>query len=467
MKELMDFRITDGELRHLGRTQVVEIFDKILSSRKRGSNITVRLDSLWTANIRWAGNRVVSSGDVQTHTVTIETELNGARGLATTNRLDDISLSQAVYSSYEKGKFGSEAVLPWYLPSKQKYLQPVIWSDDTYSLDSRARAQVAREMIEIALASENGSPVGGKRLSAGYLEVKGGAASVMNSTGLNAFADFTRVECSVTTRTRGEAGIGSGWAGVLNYDWKNIDCSNLAQISRYKCLSSVNPVAVEPGRYTAILEPQAVYDIISNAVEMMDRYGAESMRNAYALKPDQSRIGLRVFDPSITIKSSPLIKGAEYVPFDNDGYPQREVTWVENGYLRHLGYPRHYGVRNIHDPLPLNPPRSFLIEGGSTSVKQMIEDTRRGLLVTRFSGIRVLDQKTFMSAGYTRDGIWLVENGEIKYPVKNFRVLDSPMFVFNSVSALSPAVPVYGKYPAVVPAALVENLNFASLVDSI
>jgi predicted Zn-dependent protease len=117
------------------------------------------------------------------------------------------------------------------------------------------------------------------------------------------------------------------------------------------------------------------------------------------------------------------------------------------------------------------------MSGGETSMDEMIRSTRRGLVVTRFSNLRLLDQTgaSMLSTGLTRDGLWLVENGKINKAVKNFRFTESPLFMLNSIEQLGVPVPVFrptrhegGKLtPAIVPPLKVRDFSFTSTIDAI
>jgi len=111
---------------------------------------------------------------------------------------------------------------------------------------------------------------------------------------------------------------------------------------------------------------------------------------------------------------------------------------------------------------------AFRMSGGTTSVDEMIATTKRGLIVTRFSDISVIDADSLLMTGFTRDGLWLIENGKVTKPVKNFRFTESPMFAFNNVEQLGvPVRAFHPSAPAVVPAVKVRDFSFTSLIEAI
>jgi len=142
------------------------------------------------------------------------------------------------------------------------------------------------------------------------------------------------------------------------------------------------------------------------------------------------------------------------------------VTWIDHGVLTALSYGRAYAVRELTDNVPIAPRLAYRMSGGPTSVEEMVATTKRGLLVTRFWGVRPLEQGLF--TGLTRDGLWLIENGKISKAVKNLRFTDSPWFLLNSLEQLGEAQPVFSPdAPAIVPPLKARDFSFTSLIDAI
>jgi predicted Zn-dependent protease len=245
----------------------------------------------------------------------------------------------------------------------------------------------------------------------------------------------------VTVRDMG--GTASGWAGLSHHDWTKIDVDALNERAIQKCVDSANPVAVEPGRYTAILEPEAVGQLMWFAIADTWRPPPEGGRPPYGKPPEgPSKIGQRMLDERISVISDPTDPDVAYTPFAWDGERYRKIVWFDKGILRTLWYNRgdeakKYGdTEGLIQPWPL----AFRMTGGDTSIEDMIKSTPRGILVTHFTELTETDGDTLSVTGNTRDGLWLIENGKITKPVENFRFNDSPLFTFNNVQQLG--VPV-------------------------
>jgi predicted Zn-dependent protease len=292
---------------------------------------------------------------------------------------------------------------------------------------------------------------------------------------------WTQAQCSITVRDA--EGPGSGWAGRSGSDWAQVDPDGLAARAVEKCLASRTPVTIEPGRYTVILEPQAVADLLdpmldspSIGARMMDEAGRPSpwrLVRVPALDTWRTKLGLKVIDERITISHDPADPELGILPEAG----MQPVTWFDHGVLTSLGYDRAYALRSLHQNAALRWPVGYRMSGGDITVEEMIRTTKRGLLVTRFSNVSLLDFPSLLATGVTRDGLWLIENGKISKAVKNLRFTESPLFVLNSVEQLGPPERVFrpvsdpynplGLTPAIVPPLEARDFSFTSTIDAI
>jgi predicted Zn-dependent protease len=190
-----------------------------------------------------------------------------------------------------------------------------------------------------------------------------------------------------------------------------------------------------------------------------------------ALQRWRSKLGLKVVDERITISHDPADPELGILP--EPGMPP--VTWIDHGVLTNLAYDREYALSYLNRNDPVRGLTGYRMSGGDTSVDDMIRTTKRGLLVTRFSNVGVLDRASLLSTGLTRDGLWLIENGQITKAVKNFRFTESPLFVLNSLEQLGPPERVFRRTsnpggmltPAIVPPLKARDFSFTSTIDAI
>jgi predicted Zn-dependent protease len=185
-------------------------------------------------------------------------------------------------------------------------------------------------------------------------------------------------------------------------------------------------------------------------------------------RPGFSKIGQQIIDRRLTLSADPMDPECGFVPFDWNGEPYLATNWIEHGVLKELYYPRSYGLRQMGKDYALPNSRAFRLSGGTTTIDEMIADTRRGILVTRFNNLQILDLSSMLLQGNTRDGLWLIEKGKITKAIKNFRVTESPLFVLNSLQALGVPQRVYRPAaPAVCPPIMAQDFSFTGLMDAV
>jgi predicted Zn-dependent protease len=468
--------------------------DSILQ-RVRGlakvDDLILSIASWWQGELRWGRNRVSLGSDRRDVQVSIK-RLN-AFGEVTTNQLDDASLEDAVRAAERMGDFSNLPMPAALYPPVRSPEAPKtagIWSDATGSLSTKSRSEIVRALVEPAEAKG--------MISAGYVALREGAMVRFPTAPKEQYRQlevpyvaWTHGQCSMTVRD--PTGSASGWAGLSSYDWTKIDAGALAERALQKCLASQHPVALEPGRYTVILEPQAVCDLMDvflqpspashplNRMEWTKPPGAEGGVGPFVLAPDEvlnlwrTKLGLKVVDERITISHDPTDPELGILPDSN--YDMGPVTWIDRGILTNLAYDRMYALGRLPGSRGVRFTTGYRMSGGETSIDEMIQSTKRGLLVTRFSDIRGLEPNSLLATGVTRDGLWLIENGKISKAVKNLRFTESPLFVLNSLEQLGTPVPTFrpvedpfspiGLTPAIVPPLKARDFSFTSLIDAI
>jgi predicted Zn-dependent protease len=306
-------------------------------------------------------------------------------------------------------------------------------------------------------------------IAAGFMDVRAGANAVATSNGLFAHHASTGVASTLTVRT--PDGQSSGWAGDEAADWTSIESERIASDAVRKCLDWQGKSAIEPGEYDVVLEPTAVGMLMRNMRGAFNARTADEGRSFFSGAGGGTKLGERVFDPSITIRSDPASPDSETSPFSGDGSVLRPEVWVENGVVRSLSYTRSWAAQQGVEPRPAPP--NLIMEGGDATVEDMIASIGRGVLITRFWYIRGLNPRTIAYTGLTRDGTFLIENGRITRPVTNFRFNQSMVSLLQNVEMLGRPVRVAASEnssvaaPTVVPAMKVRGFNLASVSDAI
>jgi predicted Zn-dependent protease len=208
-----------------------------------------------------------------------------------------------------------------------------------------------------------------------------------------------------------------------------------------KAVASRNPGAIDPGHYTAVLEPQAVGDLIPLLAGALDARSADEGRSAFSKPGGGTRIGERVADARVTLYSDPADDALLGQPFDFEGLPVGRTVWIEKGVLRNLAYSRFWAQKQGKAPTGGAAVGGLALTGGSRSTEELIAGCERGILVTHFFYVRSLDPRTVLYTGLTRDGTFLIENGTIARALKNFRWNESPLLMLNRLEDIGRSEP--------------------------
>jgi len=440
------------------RDQAQALIAKIVKMSK-AEEIAVSVNSGYQADVRFAANQMSTAGGVVNSQVAIQSTYGKKHAVATTNDLSDASLQRTVEQSETLAKLSPDD--PENMPGlgPQTYVPVTGYFDSTANLSPADRARAALTALEPARKA-------GDLKAAGFIVVNANSNALGNNKGLFAYNRGTTANYTLTVRT--DDGTGSGWAGAEHPDWTKLDFAGLSAHAINKARLSRNPVAIEPGRYTVILEPQAVGDLVQLMAFAMNARNADEGRSAFAQKGGGNKIGEKIVDSRVTILSDPQDPQILAQPFDGQGLPLQRQVWVENGVLKQLFYTRFWAQKQGKQPTGF--PSSLKMQGGTTSMDDMIKSTPRGILVTRLWYLRQVDPRTILYTGLTRDGTFLIENGKVSKAIKNFRFNDSPLFLLNNVEAISPAVRIGGTESGgavVMPAVKAKDFNFTSLSDAV
>jgi predicted Zn-dependent protease len=445
---------------HLSREQARSLTQRVLGM-STAESCRVSVQSGLQANTRFAGNDISTSGESTNASVTVRSTVGRRVGVSSTNILTDAGLRRAAEMSERLARLAPEDREHMPELGPQQYREVPAWFDGTASLDPVRRAEAAQAVIE---ASRRESCA-----SAGFLSIRAGSNAVANQNGLFAYHRGTNFAFTTTVRTAD--GTGSGWAGTAGNEWRRVNPSELAATAVRKALSSRNAVAIEPGRYTVVLEPTAVANLLQLMIFAMNARAADEGRSFFSRRGGGNRIGEQVVDPRVTIISDPWDPELLAAPFGGDGQPNQRLVWIENGVVRNLNYDRFWAQRqNVQ---PTGGAAGIKMLGGTGTIDDLIRSTERGILVTRFWYIRPLDPRTILYTGLTRDGTFLIENGRVTRAIKNMRYNESPLTMLNNMEAMGRSIRVSSSEsgdvgnPVVVPPIKTRDFNFQSISDAV
>jgi predicted Zn-dependent protease len=439
---------TDGDLRRLAE-RILRLSD--------ADETEVEIDAGADALTRFANNTIHQNVAERNLSVSVRTVFEGRTARATTNKTDEAALRRVVAASATLAR--SQPKHPDLLPmlGKQKYPRVVRYFPETAEATPKDRARAVARAIGVAAAAD--------QTAAGIFTTGASVMALANSSGLFAAHRQTRAEFSVTMMESDS----SGWAKANSPDIKRIDPAELAASASRKAAASRAPREVETGRWTVILEPAAVLDLVGFLFYDFAATAIRDQRSCF-----NKRVGKKVMGDNITVRDDVTHLLQTGAPFDGEGLPRQQVLLIEQGVLRNLVYSRASAKKMKTKPtghgLPLpneygEAPYNLVFEGGTTPVEEMISSTERGILLTRLWYIRDVDPYEKVLTGMTRDGTFLVEDGRIAGGVRNFRFNQNILEMLSNVELLGPAVRTAGEesFEMVVPAMKVRGFHFTEV----
>jgi predicted Zn-dependent protease len=417
----------------------------------------VHIDENIQALTRFANNTIHQHVAEQGLVVSIRTVVDGRTARVTTNRVDEDALRAAVESclSLAAHQPKDSRLLP--LPGKQNYRAVHRFHAATASLTAEERARAVKRACQ--LAERQG------QVAAGIFSSGQSQSVLVNSRGLSAAYRQTNSSFSITQ----QQGSAASWAKANAGDVREIDPLRLAKIAREKAVRAQNPVELAPGRFTVILEPAAVLDLVGFLFYDFAATAVADKRSCLS-----GRLGKAIFGKNVTIIDDAYHPQQLGAPFDGEGVARQRVVLVERGVVKNLVYSRRSakraGVKGTGHGFPLpneygEAPLNLVVGGGDTSVEEMIASTDRGLLVTRLWYIREVDPYEKIMTGMTRDGLFLIENGKITQGARNFRFNQSVLEMLRNVECLGPAGRATGEeaFEMVVPPMKIRDFHLSEV----
>ena len=461
----------------LTKEKAAGIFDRI-----RRLSSADEVEAIFTGSrfalTRFANSTIHQNVEEENAIVSVRTNFGGRSARATANQFDDESLRRAVAASENLAKVQVQDpdLLP--MPTAEeanlgqvsgKNICPNRFFEETAAITPGDRAEVVQRIV--AVAGEN------KLTTAGIYSISDSREGIFNSQGLAKWHKQTSAEISITML----ADDSSGWQKANSPDVRNLDPAKLADMAAQKAVQSAHPRELAPGKYTVILEPAAVLDIVG--FMFWDFSGVAILDQRSFLN---DRIGSKLFGGNINISDNvahPLQSGS---PFDGEGMQRQRVQLVENGVVKRVVYARATAQKMKSSEFagrvgPIEPtghgfplpnevgemPMNIVFDATEKpqDIEHMIASTERGVFVTRLWYIREVDPYEKIVTGMTRDGTFLVENGKIKSGIRNFRFNQSLISMLSNVEAMSAPVRASGEesFDMVVPAMKVNDFNFTEV----
>jgi PmbA protein len=459
----------------LSKEQAADTFDRICRFSSADEVEAIFTGSRF-ALTRFANNTIHQNVEEENSIVSIRTNFDGKTARATANQFDDESLRRALTASENLARVqvSDPDLLAMPTPDEansgegpaDESVRTTRFFEETAAISPADRAEVVRGIVSVASRH--------KLTTAGIYSNSESREGIFNSRGLANWHQQTLAEVSITML----GDDSSGWQKLNSPNVGDLDPARLAETAAQKAVASAHPLELAPGKYTVILEPAAVLDIVGF---MFWDYSGVAILDQRSFLND--RIGTQLFGANINISDDVLHPLQAGSPFDGEGLHRRRVRLVENGVVKRVVYARataqkmknsEYAAKvgpieatghgfplpNEVGEMPMN-----IVFGGPEKpqgVDQMIASTERGVLVTRLWYIREVDPYEKIVTGMTRDGTFLVENGKVQCGLRNFRFNQSLISMLSNVEAMSVPVRACGEesFDMVVPAMKVREFNF-------
>ena len=445
-------------MKNLSQDEAKSICDKVLKM-STGDQCEVTLTGSRKGNIRYARNAVSTAGLIEDTQLAVSVAFGKKQGVATVNEFDDKSLEKVVRRAEELAKLAPENPEFMPTPDKQAFKASDTFAKATDAIDPEFRAQVAAYSIENCKKN--------KLVAAGFFTDNSGFEAIANSKGIFGFQRGTGLDFTLTVRT--EDGRGSGWVKRSVGDAAKFDAREASDVAIEKALKSVDAKALEPGRYTVILEPAATSELLGFMLGGFDARQADEGRSFLSKKGGGNRLGEKLFDEQVNIWSDPWNPDVAVMPWDSNTLLAREKQEIiKSGKVNALNYSLFWAKKM--GKRAVGTPGNIIMAGTSKATEELIANTKKGILVTRTWYIRMVDPQSVLLTGLTRDGTFYIENGKIKHPIKNFRFNESPVTMLNNIEEVGKPVIIGGDevpFQMLIPPMKVRDFNFTSLSDAV
>ncbi len=439
----------------LTRKRAKEIFGKV-RKYSTAEETEAHISSSSYSLTRFANNCIHQNVAEDGVVLSVRAVVDHRTARASTNKLDENSIREVCEAALALARLQPPNPELLAMPGAQMYRSVDRFDPETAALTPQSRAETVGQAV--ARAEADGLT------AAGVYSVGASSSSLFNSRGLEAHHEETGAEFSITMLQEGS----SGWAKQTATSCLALEPEVLADRAARKALESQEPRDLAPGKYTVILEPAAVLDLLGFLFFDFGGLAVQESRSCLT-----GRVGEKIFGENISVRDDvfhPLQAGA---PFDGEGVPRQRVSLVEQGTVKNLVYARATARKVGKEPtghgfqLPNEygeAPMNIVMDGGKASLEDMVKSTPRGLLVTRLWYIREVDPYEKILTGMTRDGTFWVEDGEVRHGIKNLRFNQSVIEMLRQVVMMGPPQRTAGEesFEMVVPALKVEGFNFSS-----
>lgn len=442
----------------LNREEALRICETVLAhARTAGAeDAVVSAQSNVESHARFADNRITTSGRSEDVVITATVWVGRRRGAATGNDAGADALKQLADEAVQIARVSPvhREYVP--TPGALDYAESRAFVAATADPDLTARAKALDGVLTACRTA--------KVTGAGFHTARASATGVATANGNRRYFRNSEGGLSITART--PDGTGSGYYAGDHFDLSKLNAQQIAEQAVGKAVRSREPKPIEPGVYPVILEPQAVSDLVGSLTNAFDARTADEGRSAFSGKDGKTRLGEAMFNERLNLYSDPMHPDMPATPSTNDGTPATKLSLIKAGVVENLVYSPFWAQEKKRGATP--GPVNYILEStqAPTSIDEMIKGMARGLLVSRFWYVRLIDGRSIMLTGLTRDGLWWIEKGRIQYPVRNLRFNQSVLAMLAPWNVEAIGTPER-RSPLMVPALKLSGFAFTSVSDAI
>jgi predicted Zn-dependent protease len=442
----------------LTRDEALRLCDSVLGHAKAAGadDASISLNDTVESNARFADNRITTSGRSEDVAITATVWVERRRGSASGNVVEPAALKTLAGEAVQIARVSPvhREYVP--TPGPLDYAEATGFAAATADIDLAARASA----LDGALTACRTAKV----IGAGFHVARATATAAATANGNRRF--FRSSEGGFSLTARSADGTGSGYSAGDHFDLARLDVRRIAARAVDKAVRSQQPKSIEAGVYPVVLEPQAVSDLIGFLASSFDARTADEGRSAFSARNGKTRVGETLFDRRINLYSDPRHADLPAVPSTDEGVPATRLSLVNRGVLENLQYSRFWAKERKREPTP--GPVNYIMESADAPVAldAMIKTMKRGLLISRFWYVRLADPRTIVLTGLTRDGLWWIENGEVRHPVRNLRFNQSVLAMLAPGNVEAVGAP-QRLSPFMVPALRLAAFTFTSMSDAI
>jgi predicted Zn-dependent protease len=438
----------------LSERQLTQTLQQVLGLARKlepKAQVFVSLDSARQAHVRFSRNEVTTSGEVDQGTLSVTILLGQKAATSTSNQTDDASMRTLVERTVRLARLAPDdpelmpVLGPQVSPRNAAAFDPAI-----DALDAKGRAGIVRGALE---------PGRELRLNtAGFFATWSGLIGKASSAGLLHVHPATGVQLSVTARTPSATGSGRGQFHARRL--AGLDGRAVSERACTTAKASENPKKLEPGRYTVILEPAATASLAQSLLDAMDRRAADEGRSFFS-----GKMGQKLMGDAISISSDPRNPRTPMLPFDGEGRALTAQPWIVSGTVSALATSRFWAKKT--NTSPIGGHGGFEVAPGTVDRAKLLEGVTRGVLISRFWYTNWVEAQNLLLTGLTRDGTFLIENGQIVGPVNNFRFNQSVAEAFAKCDRLSNTLEAAHDAETVSPAMRTHDFLLASVSEAV